>query len=42
MSIGGLAVVNGDSVGSLSSEGTCVETVSVGAVMDEDVASYAA
>jgi hypothetical protein len=40
-SVGGLAVVNSDSVRSLSSEGTCVETVSVGVVMNEDVASYA-
>jgi hypothetical protein len=40
-SVQGLAAVNGDSVGSLSSEGTCVETVSVGAVVDEDAASCA-
>jgi hypothetical protein len=38
-SVGGLAAVNGDSVGSLSSKGTCVETVSVGVVVDEDSAS---
>jgi hypothetical protein len=41
-SVGGLATVNGDSVGSLSSEGTCVKTVSVGAVVDEDPASCVA
>jgi hypothetical protein len=41
-SVEGLAAVNGDSVRSLSSEGTCVETVSVGAAVDEDPASCAA
>jgi hypothetical protein len=41
-SVEGLAIVNGDSVRSLSSKGTCVETVSVGTVVDEDPASYAA
>jgi hypothetical protein len=42
VSVGGLAAVNGDSVRSLSSEGTCVETVSVSVVVDEDVASCTA
>jgi hypothetical protein len=41
-SIGGLAAANGDSVRSLSSEGTCVETVSVGVGVDEDAASCVA
>jgi hypothetical protein len=39
VSVGGLAAVNGNSVRSLSSEDTCVETMSVGTVVDEDPAS---